>query len=354
MWNRVVPVLSLIPPVVAGWLLVVGLQSWRPPTTFEDQRLMGNAGRVLNGRITPLGVVAEMESLLAMQRPAVVILGNSYANTNIVPQQLADGLQLPKSKVLTMSVPNSVASHWYAILEHRVYEDGYHVPIVIIVAGLQSLLIYEPYSESSYEDLMVQLDGDEPVLGRLIDLDHPEWRQILRNRVLIRDLTMNTIRDTSVSMFFGGGSAATTEAMNRLFSDENIDMSRHTTVQPNLADENDETSIEGLPSVEESLVEELAQLAQQNGTVLVFVRPPVKAWAPEDRRDLVTERAEEEVAAVFARYGHVYLDLTELRMPNRAFKNMRHMSPEGAEIFTDAVLQEILPEWRKHLPPKRR
>lgn len=348
MWKRLLSLLSVVPPVVAGWLFVAGLQSWHPPASFEDQRQMGNAGRVLNGRITPLGVVAEMESLMAMHRPAVLVLGNSYANTNIVPEKLANGLQVPKSKVLTMSVPNSVSSHWYAILEHRVYEDGYQVPVVIIVAGLQSLLCYEPYSESSYEDLMVQLDSDEPVLGRFIDLDHPELRQVLRNRVMVRDLVMNTVRDSSVALFFGGGSAATTEAMNRLFSDENIDMARHNSVQPNLADESDDSSVEGLPTADESLVEELAQLAQQNGSILVFVRPPMKAWTPEDRQDTVTEQTEEEVKAILARYGHVYLDMTEIQLPRRAYKNMRHLSPEGAEMFTDAVLQEILPEWKKH------
>jgi hypothetical protein len=354
MWKYLIPALSLLPPVAAGWLLVAGLQSWRPPASFEDQRQMGNAGRVLNGKITPLGVVAEMESLLAMQRPSVLILGNSYANTNLVPDHLAQGLGVPKNKVLTMSVPNSVSSHWYAILEHRVYEDGYDIPLVIVVAGIQSMLCFEPYSESSYEDLMVQLDSDEPVLRQFIDLDHPELRTVLRNRVQVRDLVMNTVRDTAVSAFFGGGSQATTDAMTRLFSDENLDMARHNAVQPSLADETDDSSVEGLPTADESLVEELAQLAQRNGTTLVFVRPPMKAWTPEDRRDTVTERTEEEVQAILARYGHVYLDMTEIQLPRRAYKNMRHLSPEGAELFTDAVLEEIRPLWRKQQSPRRR
>jgi hypothetical protein len=354
MWNRVVPFLALLPPVAAGLLLWNGLLSWQPPTSMEDQRVMGNAGRVLNGKITRFGVVAEMESLLAMQQPAVLVLGNSYANTNIVPEKLAKGLAIPESKVLTLSVPNSVSSHWYAILEHRVYEDGYQVPVVMVVAGLQSLLCVEPYAESSYEDLMIQLDHDEPVLGRYIDLEHPEIRTLLRNRVLVRDLAMNTIRDTSVSMFFPGGSSATSDAMNRLFSDENIDMARHNSAQPNLASESDDSSVEGLPTAEESLVEALAQLTQANGTVLVFVRPPMKAWTPEDRRDVVTQRTEEEVKAILARYGHVYLDMTEIQLPRRAYKNMRHLSPEGAEMFTDAILEEIQPMWRKQRPPRRR
>lgn len=354
MWNRVVPFLALVPPVVAGLLLYQGLLSWRAPTSLEDQRLMGNAGRVLNGKITPLGVVAEIDSLLAMHQPRVLVLGNSLANTNLDTGRLAHGLGIPEGKVLTLSVPNSISSHWYAILEHRVYDASYQPQVVLVVAGLQSLLAVEPYSEASYEDLMIQLDSDEPVLGRYIDLDHPELRTLMRNRVLVRDLAMNTIRDNAVGLFFAGGSAANTDAMNRLFSDENIDMRRHLTATPAASGEDmDEGSLEGLPSAADSLVEDLARLAQQNGSILVFVRPPMKPWTPEDRKDTVDAQAEAEIAAILARYGHAYLDMSELRLPPRAFKNLRHYSPEGAQMFTDAVAEELKPMWQKQRRGRR-
>lgn len=354
MWNRVVPFLALVPPVVAGLLLFQGLVTWRPPSSLEDQRLMGNAGRVLNGRITQMGVVAEMDLLLAAHEPRLLILGNSLANTNLDTSRMAEGLGVAENKILTLSVPNSVSSHWYAILEHRVYEANYQPGVVLIVAGLQSLLMVEPYSEASYEDLMIQLDSHEPVLGRFIDLEHPELRTLMRNRVLVRDLAMNTIRDNAVGLFFAGGSAANSDAMNRLFSDENIDMGRHLTATPAAGGENmDDGSVEGLPTAAESLVEDLARLAQQNGSTLVFVRPPMKPWTPEDRKDLVSAKAEEEIDAILARYGHAYLDMTDVRLPPRAFKNLRHYSPEGAQIFTDAVVEEIKPMWQKQRRGRR-
>lgn len=354
MLPRWIPFLAVLPPIVIGWTFVSWLAGWRPPSAnaAEDARMMNNASRVLNGKITRLGVVAEMESLLAMQRPSVLVIGNSVANTNISPSVLAKGLGVPEEKVLVFSVPNSVSSHWYAAMEHRIYDDGYDVPLVLVVSPLMAFLAYEPVSEASYEDLMVQLEGSEPVLGRYLDLSHPERRQLIRNRVLVRDLLLNTVRDTSVGFVLGGTPADTAASLNRLFSDENIDNARHNPGADDAFGDKDTTV--GLPTAEESLVEPFSQLLQQNGSTMVFVRVPMSQRTPESKRDEVTDAAQAEVASVMSRYGHTLVDLSDVQLPPRSFKNKTHMTSEGATAFTRLVVDEVRPVWRQAKPARRR
>ena len=76
----------------------------------------------------------------------------------------------------------------------------------------------------------------------------------------------------------------------------------------------------------------------------------MKAWTPEDRRDDVAEETKAEVESIFARYGHVFLDMYGLQLPPGAYKNMRHLSPYGAQIFTAEVNVELLPLWRRRRP----
>lgn len=346
--SRLVGLFALLPPVLAlgGTWAALSTYEEGPATSREWKELL-NAGTVVNGVKRKEGAVAYMESQLAKSQPKVLILGNSYANTNLAPMQISYALGIQPGKVLTMSVPNSVSSHWYAILQHRVYDQGYQVPLILIVGGLQSLLMYEPYSEASYEDLMVQLDAREPVLGRYIDLSHPELRKLARNRVLFRDVGLNTLRDTALDLFFTGGTEAHTAALEKLFSDENMDMSRHTI--PGM----DEESIEGLPTPAESMIEDLARMVQANGSTLVYVRTPLLARTPEEKSDKVPEQTLHEVEAIFMRYGHVFLNLYDLELPVAAYKNAAHLSPEGARLFTVEVNKTLVEVWGEDHRPER-
>ncbi|MCA9490229.1 MAG: hypothetical protein KC621_09900 [Myxococcales bacterium] len=342
--SRWIGLLALLPPLLALGGTYAALASYEEgPASMRELRETVNAGTVVNGKKHAHGAVAEMEIQMARHDPKVLILGNSFANTNVNNNQIAWALGVGPEKVLTLSVPNSISSHWYAILKHRVYDDAYEVPMVVIVAGLQSLMMVEPYSEASYEDLMIQLEPREPVLGRYIDLSHPELRKLVRNRVLFRDIALNGLRDSALDLFFPGGGEAHAAALEDLFSDENIDMSRHTATVRAGHDGGD--WMEGLPEPKDSLIEELCRMLQANGTTLVYIRTPMLDRTGEGIVDPAPPEVLREVESIFARYGHRFVDMYTLELPRAAYKNATHLSPEGARLFTMKVNETLVDVW---------
>lgn len=341
--SRWIGLLALLPPLLMLGVTYVALSSYEEgPSSLREYREKTNAGTVVNGKKHLHGAVAEMEIQMAQHDPKVLILGNSFANTNVNNAQIAFALGVRQTDVLTLSVPNSISSHWYAILKHRVYDDEYSVPLVVIVAGLQSLLMVEPYSEASYEDLMIQLEPREPVLGPYIDLSHPELRKLVRNRVLFRDIALTSLRDASLDLFFPGGPEAHNAALESLFSDENMDMSRHAATARSHGGGD---WIEGLPSPKDSLIEELCRMLQANGTTLVYIRTPTLDRTGDGIVDPAPPEVLREVESIFARYGHTFADMYSLDLPRVAYKNATHLSPEGARLFTMEMNKVLVDVW---------
>jgi len=145
------------PAVVFGGFYQL-LMSWEDA---DDANAARNAGRILNSRVIDQGVVAAMEAMLERRQPEVLILGPSYANTDVKPELIAARLGIPREKVLLLSVPNSVGAHWYAVLKNRVFANGHEPKLVVVVSGLQSMLLNSPLTESSFVNLGVHL-SDAP------------------------------------------------------------------------------------------------------------------------------------------------------------------------------------------------
>ena len=101
----------------------------------EERQAIENAGRVVNARVASGGDAAEaVDWLLARHDPEVVLIGPSYANTDVRPDIIAARLKIPRNDIALVSIPNSVGAHWYAVLKNRVFAGGYR-PKLVVVGG---------------------------------------------------------------------------------------------------------------------------------------------------------------------------------------------------------------------------
>ncbi|HHO49702.1 MAG TPA: hypothetical protein ENK18_02250 [Deltaproteobacteria bacterium] len=316
----------------------------------DDRRQENNAGRIINGRVVQGGVREHIEDLLVQHQPRVLILGNSLANTDVLPQILARRLHLNKHAVQKLTVPNSIGAHWYAILANRVYANGHTPELVVLHSDLQSLLAVTPRSEASYLNLAVHLGEEEPVFDRL--LGHRLWflDRIRESRSLVRNQVLVGARNLSVDLLYHHSLTATppraTErALSRVFDEGHIDMRLHGDVIPTFAQGQQELIAfdpESLPRPAASFVPEIAALVREHGGVAVFVRPPMSPRMPSGVGDLVAEGVEEEVAGIAAEFGGRYLDLRGLDMDPWHFHNLDHMQPQGARRFTEILADTLI------------
>lgn len=338
MQHPVQAVLAVVLPLLVfagGASAVMNFEGHR---SLSAERELDNAGRVLNGRRLELDTASTMEADLARHRPEVIVLGNSYANANLDTKLVAEALGLPPRKVRMLSVPNSIGPHWYAILKNRVYANGHRPRIVILVAGLQSMLLTDPYSEASYTNLWVQLEPEEPVLDRVVPRSSAWLHQLQARRGMIRDAALVTVRDAAISLVYPSEFARqeTDAAMNRVFHASNIDMDRYTHAMP-VREYYDRVSVgspEDVPSPEDSMLRAIGELAADHGTQLIFVRSPMAPRTPPIEEDTVLPGVELATWELITATGHTYVDLSTLPVPDALFENPGHMTEEGARHFT--------------------
>jgi hypothetical protein len=342
---------------VAGPLLVLGgsyevVNGW---ADAEEANANRNAGRILNSRVIDRGVVAAMELLLEQRQPEVLIIGPSYANTDVRPDLLATRLQVPRDKVLLLSVPNSVGAHWYAVLKHRVFANGHRPKLVVVVSGLQSMLLTTPLTESSFVNLRVHLgDTTDPEIdARVRQTASMRMARLREQRGKVRASLFDVLRFAPVSRLFGGRAggpmtaAETREALGQVFDDANVDMALHGASSPiveaNRIDERAYTP-EMLPSPDDSFLGPITALVAEHGGRTVWVRPPMSPHAPAHLDDIVLPGVQEQTMAMLAEKGGDFVDMRGLPMTSDMFKNEDHMNEEGSRRFSEALartLQEL-------------
>ncbi len=332
------------PAVVFGGFYQL-LMSWEDA---DDAHATRNAGRILNSRVIDKGVVAAMEALLERRKPEVLILGPSYANTDVKPELIAARLGIPREKVLLLSVPNSVGAHWYAVLKNRVYANGHEPKLVVVVSGLQSMLLNSPLTESSFVNLGVHL-SDEPDaeiqkrVKRTADMHVAHLRE---QRGKMRESVFDALRfrpATSLVRNPAGRRLTVPEvrvALARVFDDENVDMSLHSASMPiveaNRLDDRAYTP-EMLPSPDESFIPVITDLVESHGGRTVWVRPPMSPHIPDNLDDVVLPGVQEATQELLAPRAGDFVDMRALPMTAAMFKNEDHMNEEGSRRFSEAL-----------------
>lgn len=355
-------VLALLMP------LLVLLGSYRALMAVQDEEeaeAARNAGRVFNARVLDSGAAAAMDALLAERDPDVIVLGPSYANTDIDPVPLANRLGVPKDDVVLMSVPNSIGPHWYAMLEYRVFGPGYRPRLILVVSGLQSMLLNTPLTESSFVNLEVQLpEGGDPLIAAKVTHDTSlRWARLREKRGQVRAAWFDWLRDAPLAAVSPLTDAQIRGALGRVFDDARIDMRLHGSSTPVVeANRGPERMYDAsmLPSPEQSFLGDVTRLATAHGARVVWVRPPMSPFIPKELADVVLPGVQERATEVVEAAGGTFLDLRSLRMPVDMFRNEDHMNEEGSRLFSRKVadaLNEIDALYpspgREGLPPLR-
>jgi len=348
--------IAAIVVAVLGPLVILGGAFWILDTweDEEDANATRNAGRILNSRVIDRGVVAAMELLLEQRQPEVLIIGPSYANTDVRPDLLATRLQVPRDRVLLLSVPNSVGAHWYAVLKNRVYANGHQPKLVVVVSGLQSMLLNTPLTESSFVNLRVHLgdQADPEIEARVRQTASMRLARLREQRGKVRKALFDVLRFRPTARLFSGQWGALTAgetrgALERVFDDDKVDMGLHMAstpiVESNRLGERAYTP-DMLPAPEESFLPVTTDLVTAHDGRVVWVRPPMSPHVPAHLDDRVLPGVQEQAMEVLAERGGDFVDMRGLPMTADMFKNEDHMNEEGSRRFSEALattLQEL-------------
>ncbi len=341
-------VLSVLAPAFVLAAFVIGLWTYRDS---EERTADLNAGWIFNATVTRDGAVAAINRLLEAKRPRVIVLGPSYANTDISPELLAERMGLERGDVALLSVPNSVGSHWYAILKYRVFEPGHRPEHIIVVSGLQSMLLNTPLTESSRVNLDVHLPpegGDAVLTERVAHSGALWWGRLKDQRTKVRDAIFSVLRDRPVRALAATKrrtlqSDDVRKALDKVFADEVVDpvrLSRNRAVTA-IDTEAHGYDLSVLPKPEASFLGPITELASASGAHITWVRPPMEPGIPAELDDVVPEGFEAAAREVVEGAGGAFLDLRRLPMTEAMFRNADHMNKEGSRRFTLAVAEAL-------------
>jgi hypothetical protein len=337
-------VAAVVGPALVFTAAVSALLGYRDA---EDVQAAENAGRVVNSRVFDVDVATAMDAILAERLPEVVVLGPSYANTDIKLDLLAAQLGVSNDDIVLLSVPNSVGAHWYAMLKYRVFASGHHPRLVVVVSGLQSMLLTTPLTESSMVNLEVQLppEGD-PVVDSLVQMPHGYGIARLREqRGKVRQALFDRLRALPARALFRVDPARARVALEHVFDDARIDMSLHGSSSPVAfasAEVDRFYTPDLLPLPADSFLAPITELVREEGARIVWVRPPMSPFIPVHLDDVVLDGVQEQAIALVEQGGGAYLDMRALPMSSQMFKNEDHMNSEGSRRFTEALGKALL------------
>jgi hypothetical protein len=336
-------VIAALLAVVLPVVLVAGV-GWGVFTynDAEERQAIENAGRVVNARVANGGdAAAAVDWLLSKHDPKVILIGPSYANTDVRPDIIAARLKIPRNDIALVSIPNSIGAHWYAVLKNRVFAQGYTPKLVVVVSGLQSMLLNTPLTESSFVNLQVHLagSGDDPEIDkRVTENTQLKLARLREKRGQVRLAVTGLLRDVPARGFLGRKPWETRKALDHVFDDAMVDMSLHTEGTPIAINREvrayDETM---LPTPADSFMPVITDLVQANGSRMVWVRPPMSPDIPEDLEDVVVPGTQESAIAMLHEVSASFLDMRALPMSRDMFKNEDHMNEEGSRRFSEAL-----------------
>jgi hypothetical protein len=292
------------------------------------------------------GKAAAFERKLKSFEADVLVLGSSLARTNVRVEQLAEELGVSERSVVMLTLPNATAAHWYAIMRNRVFANGHRPRVVVLVGALTTMVTPEILMDSNVERLMNQLSEDEPVIGaKVLGTTNPITMRYLfmRERAgFLRDELLAHYRDWALTQLYGSngkiaeGHRLAERANELVFADEAMDYGLHAGQSTGLyGGAVEQIDLTGIDVARDSLIPDIAELALLHGTNVVFVRTP---FPPSNNdNDLVDPVMEREAERVMEASGAGYLDMRSLNLDDSYFQDMRHMSREGATLFTAAL-----------------
>lgn len=291
----------------------------------------------------PNTFVKNLDAQIAKNKPEVVILGSSWAYTNIAPETFAQAMALQPSDVMRLYQAGSHPAVWYTLLKYRLYGSEVR-PKLIILLGSESVLLWQkPHYFSQIEQHFAEPD-DVLLRKAWKKSSSVKWTQILGRRAQLRDGLLAGLRALMVQLLAGVPEGKTledvqSEASTKVFAGMEVKqgggrilpvVEESHEVAPDTSDE----------TPKESLLWDMTDLAAANGAKMVVVLPPVASFFPENQA-LGTEDEAAMIAEANAR--HVgWIDLRRFPMEDRLFmSDGGHMRTEGAQIFSSELAKNL-------------
>ena len=289
--------------------------------------------------------------LLEAGPPDVVVLGSSLARTNVDLDVLASELGVPRRRIVLLTLPNATAAHWYAVLENRVFAKGYRPRVVIMVGALTTMVTPDVLMDTNGERLVNLLSDDEPVIAAKVFKSRGPYEFALlslRERAgQLRDLLVTGWRDLALAGLFLGrserqaGARLAQRANETVFADDAMAYELHDAQPTGLyVGEVEQIDLSGLDIARDSLIPDIAALATAHDAHAVFVRTPFPPSNADN--DRIPSEVEQITSDVMADSGAFYVDLRGLNLSDTYFRDMRHMSVEGAALFTRALARTVM------------
>lgn len=314
--------------------------------------ILGGAWVWLDAPTGPTGKALAMDrELLESGPPDVVVLGSSLARTNVDLDVLAKGLDIPRRRIVLLTLPNATAAHWYAVMENRLFAQGYRPRLVLMVGALTTMVTPDVLMDTNGERLVNLLGEHEPVIAaKVFKSDDPleyAWLSLRERAGQLRDAWVEGWRDRVLSVVFRGrgdahgGARLAARANATVFADDRMEYTLHEAQPTGLyLGEVEQLDLSGLDVARDSLIPDIAALAAAHGSRAVFVRTPFPPSNADN--DLVPPDVERAAVGVMADSGASYVDLRGLNLDESHFRDLRHMSVEGARVFTRALVRTLV------------
>lgn len=292
---------------------------------------------------TPSDMVKTMDDRVHRADPEVLVLGSSWARTDVDTDLLAQTMGLKRREVFSLYQHSSQPPTWYAMLKYRIYATSARPRLILLVTAVPPLLETLPEDFKDFEQHFSE--PDEVLLRKVWKGQGSQlWTRALGRRGGLRDHLLAEMRAAIVGLAFHptDGESLTglqQEASTRVFASVEAKAAEGAWL-PGVGADPAESGVKSVATVKESFLWDIADLASANGARVVVVIPPVAPFLA-GRQALSTEEEAEFIESANRR-NIGWLDLRGLRLDDSAFKSDGgHMRPAGARQFTTTLHQRL-------------
>lgn len=294
--------------------------------------------------------VVKMDATLRKQHPGIVFVGNSKVWTDLRAADVAKAIGYTGNAV-ALPVPGSGAPSWYAVLEKRVFGEGYTPELVIVYGTLSALLRAEVGSENERLNLDEQLTTPSELIDRKIfgGASAGLAGRVRRHAASFHQAGMNALRDAAVGITLAPPSADptlqrgdvyATAALSSVFGEKaKFRASGKSRAMPVVEATVARSMRASDIPVSDGLIPDIVAIAKAHGARVVFVRAPVP---PTNKiMDTVAVDVERTALTLINSLGAGWIDLSHLDLTTDAWADDMHMGERG-RARTTAALAEAL------------
>lgn len=295
----------------------------------------------------PSAYAEALDALLRTTQPRWVIVGNSKAMMDVDERRLGRKLGF-EGAITPVVLTGSTAPAWYAMLEQRVFGEGYRPELVIVYGQLGALLRERPLGDTETHSIEGLSDKPSVILDtRVFGLAANPLGRGQERAFREHERVVAAMREWIVGGLFaprseGGlreaGRAEWKRAWEAVYGDgAGVRTSGNTRMVPGEATNSTAAMAEGAAGT--TFVDAILRLCHSAGARVLFVRAPVGALVAG--RDDVPPEVEAALYAHINAAGASWIDLHAIPLPAGAFRDDFHLLPAGAAVLTAALAERM-------------